>query len=81
MKGENEFGSDMLDFVTSDFYVENGLTSKPSSSKAIDLMKRTKSAFKSVGKIRLHKISSNVEEVMHSFDNEDLAKSQKGSRP
>ena len=71
----------MVDFVTRDFYVDDGLTSKPSSAEAIDLMKRTKSALKSVGIIRLHKISSNVEEVMHSFDNEDLAKSQKGSRP
>ncbi|XP_071139321.1 uncharacterized protein [Mytilus edulis] len=77
MEGENEFGSDMLDFVTRDFYVDDGLTSKPSSAEAIDLMKRTKSALKSIGNIRLHKISSNVEEVMHSFDNEDLAKSLK----
>ncbi|VDI50540.1 Hypothetical predicted protein [Mytilus galloprovincialis] len=77
MEGENEFGSDMLDFVTRDFYVDDGLTSKPSSAEAIDLMKRTKSALKSIGNFRLHKISSNVEEVMHSFDNEDLAKGLK----
>ncbi|XP_071150293.1 uncharacterized protein [Mytilus edulis] len=40
-------------------------------------MKRTKSFLKSIGNIRLHRISSNVEDVMHSFDNEDLAKSSK----
>lgn len=73
-EGESEFGSDMTNFVTHDFYVDDGLTAQPTATEAIDLMKRTQSALKTIGKLRLHKISSNVEEVMNTFETDDLAK-------
>ena len=46
--------------------------------EAIDLLKRTQQALKENGNLRLHKVTSNKEEVMNAFGCEDLAKDLKG---
>jgi len=68
--------ADVKDFVNSDFYVDDGLTSRPTVSQTVTLMKKTQLALKEGG-LRLHKIASNEEEVMTAFPNEDLAKGLK----
>lgn len=71
---ETEFGCDVQKFVSTDFYVDDGLTSTATPEQAVDLMKRTQSALSSNGSLRLHKIASNCEKVMAAFPPEDLAK-------
>ena len=71
---ESEFGADVCRFVANDFYVDDGLTSTPTATQAVDLMKRTQTALDKNGGIRLHKIASNSEQVMDSFPKDDLAK-------
>ena len=44
----------------------------PTAEGVIDLMKRTQSALKVEGQIRLYKITSNSHEVMQTFPQEDL---------
>ena len=62
---------DVKDFVTHNFYVDDGLISLPNTSDAISLMKRTQSTMKCEGHIRLHKIVSNKQAVMEAFDISD----------
>ncbi|XP_053406485.1 uncharacterized protein LOC128559259 [Mercenaria mercenaria] len=71
---ETEFGSYVQKFVSSDFDVDDRLTSTDTPEQAIDLMKRTQTALCTSGRLRLHKIASNSEEVMAAFPPEDLAK-------
>ena len=71
---ESIFGTDVRNFVSNNFYVDDGLTSAPTKDEAIDLMKRTQTALQTNGGIRLHKVASNCEEVMTAFPQEDLAK-------
>ena len=68
------YGLDVQEFVSKDFYVDDGLTSSPSVESAVDLMSRAQEALKVNGNLRLHKIASNSKEVMCSFPPEDLAK-------
>lgn len=75
--GEQEFGSDVTEFVNENFYVDDGLTSLPTAEQAISLMKRTQAALSANGNLRLHKIASNKGEVMESFPPEDRAKDLK----
>ena len=75
--GELEFGSDVVDFVENNFYVDDGLASFETVEKATDLLKRTQTALKAGGNLRLHKIASNSSKVMESFPCEDLAKDLK----
>ena len=65
---------DMKQFVCRNFYVDDGITSLPTSSGAVDLMKRTQKILKSEGNLRLHKIASNRKEDMDAFPATDLAK-------
>ena len=62
----------VVQFVNRDFYVDDGLTSCPTSDEAVDLLKYTQKSLSESG-IHLHKISSNVQEVMKCFPKEDLA--------
>ena len=71
---KTEFGSDVQKFVSSDFYVDDGLTSTATPEQAIELMKRTQAALSTYGRLRLHKIASNCDKVMEAFPPEDLAK-------
>lgn len=76
-EGEQTYGSDMRQFVEQDFYVDDGLTSLPSVAEAVNLVKRTQAALQAHGNLKLHKISSNNEEVMSAFKPEELAKGLK----
>lgn len=68
---------DVIDFVSRDFYVDDGLLSCPSEESAVDLMKRTRLALREGGQLRLHKISSNSKSVLLKFPVDDLAKDLK----
>lgn len=71
--GKEEFGEDVYDFVTRNFYVDDGLSSFSDVPTAIDLLKRCQEALMRGGRLRLHKISSNSCEVMQAFPSNDLA--------
>ncbi|VDI66836.1 Hypothetical predicted protein [Mytilus galloprovincialis] len=70
----SNLGSDVTHFVLNDFYVDDGLTSLPTATEAVNLLKKTQEALITEGKLRLHKIASNNKEVMEAFPPEDLAK-------
>ena len=61
-----EYGGDVLDFVTNDFYVDDGLKSVPDEDIAVSLVKRTVEVCKLRG-VRLHKFSSNSEKLLKSL--------------
>ena len=61
-------------FVVHKFYVDDGLTSVPTAQEALSLLKRTQTALKKEGNLRLHKIASNDPEVFNSFEKEDFCK-------
>ncbi|XP_033099916.1 uncharacterized protein LOC117103471 [Anneissia japonica] len=65
---------DVVEFVNNNFYVDDGLTSCEDHETAISLVKRTQAALMDGGKIRLHKIASNSQEVLNAFDREEIAK-------
>ena len=60
------------EFVSRDFYVDDGLTSLPTPSKACALFKETQHLLKEGG-LRLHKVISNSAEVMEGVPLEDRA--------
>nr|XP_034319596.1 uncharacterized protein LOC117687355 [Crassostrea gigas] len=62
-------------FVTRNFYVDDGLASFPSVSEAVNVLKQTQKTLLEGGNLKLHKIASNSEEVMQQFSTADLAKS------
>ena len=68
-------GSDdkVKSFVNHDFYVDDALTSLPTVSEAVSLMKQTQHDLAEHG-IVLHKVVSNKEEVIQAFPSEQLAK-------
>ena len=68
------FRSDIKEFVNYNFYVDDALTSLPSASQAIDLLKRTQTVLKTNGNLNLHKVASNNAEVMSAFPKDDLSK-------
>lgn len=68
---------DVIDFISRDLYVDDGLLSCPSEESAVDLMKRTQLALREGGQLRLHKISSNSKSVLLKFPVDDLAKDLK----
>jgi hypothetical protein len=63
---ESEYGQHVTNFVTNDFYVDDGLTSCPTAEEAIKVMKDTQEALKKYGNLRLHKFAS-------AFPSSDLA--------
>ena len=65
---------DVVKFVHQDFYVDDALMSRPTVAETVDLMKRTQKVLDEQGQIRLHKIVSNVQDVMHAFPASDLGK-------
>ncbi|XP_069129305.1 uncharacterized protein [Argopecten irradians] len=68
---------DVTNFVNKDFYVDDGLLSYKTESEAISIVKRIKQTLGENGRNRLHKFSSNSRELLHSFQQEDLAKELK----
>ncbi|KAK3082658.1 hypothetical protein FSP39_001646 [Pinctada imbricata] len=73
-EAESTYGSDTRAFVERNFYVDDALSSHNSPQEAIDLLQRTKDALWKFGRLRLHKIVSNSEDVLSAFDSNDLAK-------
>lgn len=72
-KSVQKSDADVHGFVMKDFYANDGLTSQPTVSKAVDLLLRTQSDLRADG-LRLHKVASNSAEVMKAFPSDDLAK-------
>ncbi|XP_062607667.1 uncharacterized protein LOC134269481 [Saccostrea cucullata] len=73
-KSTRNSDEDITEFVKNDFYVDDALTSLPTASQAVDLLKRTQTVLKNNGNIKLHKIASNHKDVMSAFSKEDLSK-------
>ena len=65
---------DVKDFVTKNFYVDDGLISTETVQKSVDLMKKTQRDLDERGNLKLHKIASNSLELMNHFPNIDLSK-------
>ncbi|XP_052819918.1 uncharacterized protein LOC128245732 [Mya arenaria] len=71
---ETEFGKDVKEFISQNFYVDDGLVSLPTVEQTVDLMKRTQAALLQNGNLRLHKIASSDERVLKAFPPGDLTK-------
>ncbi|KAK7905231.1 hypothetical protein WMY93_017838 [Mugilogobius chulae] len=71
-----ECDPDVEQFVTRDFYVDDGLKSLPTVEKAVSLLQRTRDTL-SKSNLRLHKIATNRKEVLEAFPSEDHAKDLK----
>lgn len=74
--GEHEYGSDSKQFIQREFYVDDGLLSRPTARESIDLLKWTQEML-AVSNLRLHKVASNSQEVMEAFPAKDRAKGLK----
>ena len=61
------------DFVQRNFYVDDGLVSKPTAEEVITLVRNTQAALAS-SNLRLHKVVLNSVSVIEAFPTEDLAK-------
>ena len=71
--GEEKLTSEVQNFLCRNFYVDDGIISKPSTSEVIDLVRKTQAA-QATANLRLHKVVSNSIEVMQAFPSEDRAK-------
>ena len=73
---ENEYGLDVGDFLRNHFYVDDGLLSVETCELAVSLIQRTTALCHRVG-LKLHKFTSNSEEILASIPLEevDLSKS------
>lgn len=69
-EGEQEYGSDIRQFVEKDFYVDECLKSLPTEENAISLLKRAQDML-ACSNLRLHKIASNSKELMEAFPSHD----------
>ena len=61
------------EFVQRNFYVDDGLVSKPTAEEVVTLVRNTQAALASAN-LRLHKVVSNSASVMEAFPMEDLVK-------
>ncbi|CAC5372361.1 SULT1 [Mytilus coruscus] len=66
---------DVCHYVNNNFYVDDGLVSGDSPKEIVSLIKRIQDRLITGDKIRLHKIVSNNNEVLKSFETKDLAES------
>ena len=71
-QGKPHYDPEVEQFVTRDFYVDDGLKSLPTAKGVISLLKRTQIILAN-SNLRLHKIASNSKEVMDAFPPEDCA--------
>ena len=60
-------------FVQRNFYVDDGLVSKPTAEEVVTLVRNTQAALASAN-LRLHKVVLNFVSVVKAFSKEDLAK-------
>ena len=75
--GAKEFGNSAADFMRRDFYVDDGLTSVKDVSTAVNLIQKIQDICAITG-LRLHKFSSNKEEVIQAVAPENRAKGLQG---
>ena len=61
------------EFVQRNFYVDDGLVSKPNAEEVVALVRNTQVTLASAN-LRLHKVVSNSVSVMEAFPSEDCAK-------
>ena len=71
--GKEEFGQNAAEFVHRNFYVDDGLASRPTAKEAIDLVAATQ-AMLATANLKLHKVVSNSVEVMEAFPAKDRGK-------
>ena len=74
--GEEKYGKATRDFIHRNFYMDDGLTSCPTESETISLV-RNAQAMLATANPRLHKVVSNSVTVMEALPAEDRAKSVK----
>lgn len=70
LHGEEEHGADAKEFITRNFYVDDGLASFPTDEEAISVLGRAKDML-AESNIKLHKIASNSRAVVYAFPPED----------
>ena len=68
-----EFGSEVVNFILHDFYVDDGLKSVPSTKEAISMISETRQLCQKGG-LHLHKFVSNSREVLNAVPADDRAK-------
>ena len=73
VEDDEEFDHGVKDFVQRNFYVDDGLVSRPTADEIIKLVSDTQAAL-ATANLRLHKVVSNSVTVMEAFPTEDLAK-------
>ncbi|XP_014678718.1 PREDICTED: uncharacterized protein LOC106818533, partial [Priapulus caudatus] len=71
----DEFSSEVCDFLTNDFYVDDGLKSCATTQEAIKLVEDSRTLC-ATGNLRLHKFTSNNQEVLRSIPESERAKDQ-----
>jgi hypothetical protein len=69
---EAEVGTDAASFIRHSFYVDDGVTSLPTTEQAISLISSAQEMCRKGG-LRLHKVTSNSEAVLNSVPIEDRA--------
>ena len=72
-QGRDQFGSEALDFLKNEFYVDDSLKSFPTPEKAIDVILNSQ-AICVLNKLCLHKFASNSKIVLEAIPAEDCAK-------
>ena len=75
--GEEKYGKETSQFVHRNFYVGDGLSSRPTANGAVNLVRNAQAMLATVN-IRLHKVFSNEVALMEAFPAEDRAKSISG---
>ncbi|XP_072554180.1 uncharacterized protein [Paramormyrops kingsleyae] len=73
---ETESDLDVKQFVTRDFYVDDGLKSLPTVEMAVTLLRKTRDIL-AKSNLRLHKIAANRKEILEAFPSQDHAKDLK----
>ena len=78
--GSTEFGDKAADFLCRNSYVDDGLTSVPTISEAIELIEDSQ-ALRASAKLRLYKFASNRKDVLEALPIDDRAKDLKDLDP
>ena len=68
--GEEEYGKEAKRFIHRNFYVDDGLASLANSQQAIELVKNAQASL-ATANLRLHKVVSNLVDVMEAFPAKD----------
>ena len=68
-----EYGEEVKDFIHRNFYVDDGLASRPTAEEAVELIASAQNAL-ATSNLKLHKVVSNSVNVMEAFPTEDRDK-------